>query len=58
MFDSKKLISILDKNEKILLQIPVIDYIKYQQNLKKNKEELAALLIKQLYLVVTSNFIR
>lgn len=54
MYDSK-LMSIIDKNEKILLQINVIDYIKYQQHLKKNKEELAALIpIKPLSLVATS----
>ena len=52
-----KELHLIDDNELILAQIQVSDYIKQQQQLKKNKEELALLLSTKYYsLVATSKY--
>ena len=52
-----KEMSIIDENEPILSQIQVIDYIKQQQQSKKNKEEIALLLPTKLYNLVTTSIL-
>jgi hypothetical protein len=46
---------IIDENEPILSHIQVIDYIKQQQILKKNKEDIVHLLTPKRYSIIITS---